>query len=225
MKVKERALIIGAGSGIGEQVHRDLQGEVAICTSGSVDIRHEAAVRDFLGSFDKPFDQIVYCAGVNRLQWIHQFTMSEIVDIFAVNVFGLLNLVAEHERRWPRATGSITAIVSDAYRIPMRGSLLYGTSKTALAGAIRNMARELAPRWRVNGVAPGVVEDTPMTDYIDATVPGFRGWTPEHAREYADASVPMGRRITKPEVSEIVRQVMFGSDMLTGAIIEITGGK
>lgn len=223
----QRILIIGGNSGIGAHLKDSLsKGHRKYSPFPSVlDVRSEESILKYFSICPGPFDQIVYCAGVNRLQWIKDFTYQEMVDIFSVNLFGFLALVAEHEKRWPEAEGSITAIVSDSYRIPMRGSLLYGTSKTALAGAIKNMARELAPRWRVNGVAPGQVEDTPMTEYIDETVPTFRGWSPEFARKYADSGVPMGRRITKQEVSQVCMNTMFGPQSQTGSIIEITGGK
>jgi NAD(P)-dependent dehydrogenase (short-subunit alcohol dehydrogenase family) len=44
--------------------------------------------------------------------------------------------------------------------------LAYSLSKQALYASLRNLARELAPRIRVNGVAPGLV--LPTEDYDPA---------------------------------------------------------
>jgi NAD(P)-dependent dehydrogenase (short-subunit alcohol dehydrogenase family) len=70
-----------------------------------------------------------------------------------------------------------------------------------------------------------MVEGTAMTKYIDETIPKFRGWTPEYAREYERASVPSGRRATLEEVAETIRWVLLGPEQMTGAIIKINGGK
>jgi NAD(P)-dependent dehydrogenase (short-subunit alcohol dehydrogenase family) len=107
----------------------------------------------------------------------------------------------------------------------MRGSLMYNSSKAALAFSIRNMARELAPNTVVVGVAPCIIEDTPMTEYIDETVPVFRGWTPEKAREYERSNIPLGRRLTKDEVAQTMLFALNGPEALTGSILNITGGR
>jgi NAD(P)-dependent dehydrogenase (short-subunit alcohol dehydrogenase family) len=117
------------------------------------------------------------------------------------------------------------AVVSDAMRNPMRGSLAYCASKAALAAIIKNLAREWAPDTFVAGVAPAVVADTPMSDYIDSTVPDFRGWTPEQAKAYEQTMLPLKRRVTKNEVAEVMANLLFGPEYLTGTIIDITGGK
>lgn len=171
------------------------------------------------------FDKIVYCAGHNELRWTHEHTVDTLTHTYQVNAIGLAAVVAEHERQFPEHGGAITAIVSDSYRTPMRGSLAYSSSKAALVGVIRNLARELAPRWQVNGVSPGIIADTPMTDYIDDTVPVFRGWDADAAKSYEKSMIPMGRRVTKEEVSDLVHYTLNSPDFLTGSILEIAGGK
>ncbi len=174
-----------------------------------------------------PFDEIVYCAAINSLTWIEDIHYSDLMTTYGVNVFGLVEIVARHVEFFVGSEQPlrVVALVSDASRTPMRGSLLYGSSKTALIGVIRNMARELAPTTVVVGVSPGIIADTPMTEYIDETVPVFRGWSPEHAKQYETAAIPLGRRTTKREVSRTVLFALDGPESLTGSIIEITGGK
>lgn len=173
-----------------------------------------------------PFDEIIYTAALNELTWIEDIHYDDLSRVFGVNVFGLVEVVARHieffEDHHPLR---VVAIVSDSARTPMRGSLLYGSSKTALTGVLRNMARELAPKAIVVGVSPGIIDETPMTEYIDATVPEFRGWTPEQAKEYEKSMIPLKRRVTKQEVAETVLFALDGPASLTGSIIEITGGK
>jgi NAD(P)-dependent dehydrogenase (short-subunit alcohol dehydrogenase family) len=189
-----------------------------------LDVRNRNEIHSALYTHG-PYDQVLYSVGVNRLRWIKDITLSEMIDVYNINVFGFVSVVTEHVRMYPDHPTRFVAVVSDASHTPMRGSLLYCSSKTALTGVIRNMARELAPKQTVVGVSPTVVEDTPMTDYIDSAVPEFRGWAPEVAREYERANIPMNRRVTKGEVAETIVFALTGPDMLTGSIIDITGGK
>lgn len=76
-------------------------------------------------------------------------------ELFDVNVKGYLlgaRAVAEHlaERR-----GSMIFTLSNAALYPRGGGVLYTASKHAGVGIVSQLAYELAPRIRVNAVAPG----------------------------------------------------------------------
>jgi NAD(P)-dependent dehydrogenase (short-subunit alcohol dehydrogenase family) len=57
-----------------------------------------------------------------------------------------------------RSAGSLIFTVSNAGFDPAGGGPLYTASKHAVVGLIRQLAYELAPAVRVNGVAPGPIE-------------------------------------------------------------------
>ncbi len=189
-----------------------------------LDVREQYAIAKYVKEHG-PFEELVYGAAVNRLQWISDITSRDIDQAYDVNVRGLILLVAEHMRIYGKPPARIVAIVSDSSRTPMRGSLLYSSSKAALVGVLKNMARELAPDTAVVGVSPGIIDDTPMTDYIDNNVPVFRGWEPEAARNYEKTMIPMQRRAQKSEVVDTLMFALTGPAYLSGSIIEITGGK
>ena len=108
----------------------------------------------------------------------------------------------------------------------MRTSAIYCASKAALEMAVRVASREYAPAgWRINAVAPGKVEHTPMTDYVDHRVMELRGWTMEEADDYELASTPLGRKVTKEEVAQVIEQVLFGPKAQTGEIVAVNGGR
>ena len=56
--------------------------------------------------------------------------------------------------------GSVINIASATGLYPERGFLSYGTAKAAMIAMTRNLAHDLAPRVRVNAIAPGAI-DTP----------------------------------------------------------------
>jgi NAD(P)-dependent dehydrogenase (short-subunit alcohol dehydrogenase family) len=191
----------------------------------ALDVQNKDELISYISAYG-PFDEVIYGAAVNHLEWVKDIGRTHFIKhTFDVNVISFVETVSFHYILHDRYPSRIVAISSDAARTAMRGSLAYGASKAALNAAIKNMARELAPETVVVGVAPGMVADTPMTDYIDRTIPEHRGWTPEYAAEYEKQMIPMERRITKREVVETIHFALTGPAMLSGSIIEITGGK
>lgn len=90
----------------------------------------------------------------------------------------------------------------------------YAMSKAALAEMVRTLARELAPRVRVNGVAPGVAAWPDSGHESDA------------ASQSAYLSrVPLARAGTAEEAAEVVRWLALDATYLTGEIIRVDGGR
>lgn len=230
-------LIIGGTSGIGEEIAKqaiDKFDRVTVPERHELDVTLDDNVERYirnLGSKEM-ITHTVYSAGVASLEWIrdlmnrtldHGDAYNEFEKVYNVNVFGFLRVMTALSRTFAR--GRVVAIVSDASRTPMRGSIAYCSSKAALAAAIKVAARELAPDWNVNGISPSAVFDTPLTDWIDETVPKFRGWTRAEAAGYEMAGVPKKRRAYKDEVAQLTISTLLGPDFVSGSIIDITGGK
>jgi NAD(P)-dependent dehydrogenase (short-subunit alcohol dehydrogenase family) len=168
---------------------------------------------------------VVFSVGINRLDWINDIDQIDFMEVMETNVWAFVNLIKALS-----LVGSypcnVVAVTSDAAWRPMRTSLAYCASKAALEMAVRVASREYAPLgWRINAVAPGKVEDTPMTYYVDDTVLKLRGWTVEAAEEYELRSTPLGRKVTKEEVAHVIEQVLFGPAAQTGEIIAVNGGR
>jgi 7-alpha-hydroxysteroid dehydrogenase len=84
--------------------------------------------------------------------------------------FELTKLAAPH--LLSSGAGNVINISSAAGRFATRGSTAYGTAKAALSHLTKMMALDLAPRVRVNAIAPGSIAtaalDTVLTDDIKA---------------------------------------------------------
>jgi 2,3-dihydro-2,3-dihydroxybenzoate dehydrogenase len=193
-------------------------------TGLDVDVSDMELVREFIGR-NKPINELVYCAGIQKMGFLGDDIIEDVADVFLINTLGFIHVMDVLRSEQGTHPLSVVAVVSDASRVPMRGSIAYCASKAALHQAVRVAARETAPTWRVNGVSPGIVADTPLTDGVDADVRKLRGWTAEQAAAYEASLIPMGRRARKEEVARVIVDVLRGPMYMTGSIVEITGGK
>lgn len=230
MDGKRNLMVLGGTSGIGAtcgEVLSDLKpgvfDEIYVWGHEHFDIAYRTPMIEAVESV-RPTD-VIYSVGINKLDWIPDIRQLDFLDVMKTNVWGFLNLLQALDICGVEQA-NVVAITSDAAWRPMRTSAAYCASKAALEMTIRVASREYAPRgWRVNGVAPGKVEDTPMTKYVDKRVLELRGWTVEAAEAYEVASTPLGRKVTKLEVAEVVAATLFGPKAQTGEIIAVNGGR
>jgi NAD(P)-dependent dehydrogenase (short-subunit alcohol dehydrogenase family) len=109
-----------------------------------------------------------------------------------------------------RTTGNIINIVDERVLHLSPGHFSYTLSKAALWTMTQTMAQSLAPRIRVNAVAPG------------ATLQEQRQTAAAFRRSHADA--PLGYGATPRDVSEAVLYLL-NARAVTGQMIAVDGGK
>src|SRR5688572_14067466 len=113
--------------------------------------------------------------------------------------------LAKHE-------GSIVNIVDIHAERPLKGYALYSIAKAGLAAMTRALALELAPRVRVNGVAPGAIAWPDDGQFPDA----------ERARIVA--TTPLARTGAPQDIARAVR-FLAGEPYVTGQILAVDGGR
>jgi 7-alpha-hydroxysteroid dehydrogenase len=113
--------------------------ERAVGELGRIDI----VVNNAGGSFPGPFLDTSEEAFNEAFQW-------NVTTAFNLTQLAVPHLLAS-------GGGSVINIASAAGRFADRGFSAYGTAKAAMLHLTRNLAAELAPRIRVNAIAPGAI--------------------------------------------------------------------
>ena len=168
-------------------------------------------------AFEKAFaemgrvDCLVNCAGILLDKRISSYEIEDMERIIRVNEMGVYlctKKVLEHIDEGSMVNISSTAAQAGSW------DPIYAGTKGAVWSFSKSMALALAPKIRVNCVAPGIV-DTDMGNF---------GWGPSELKKRVEA-IPMGR-MAKPE--EIASGIYFlASDEaghITGACLDINGG-
>ena len=165
--VVERFLAEGASVGVLERSSAKLsqlkealgQNVVAVQGDASSFVDSRKAVEETVAAFDK-LEIFVGNAGVfdhnQRLDTLDESQLEDAFDeLFGVNVKGLVVGAKAVLPELRKSEGCMIFTASVASFNSGGGGVLYTASKHAVAGIIRQLAAELAPKVRVNGVAPG----------------------------------------------------------------------
>jgi pteridine reductase len=108
--------------------------------------------------------------------------------------------------------GAIVNIVDIHAERPLKGYPVYSIAKAGLAAMTRSLALELAPRVRVNGVAPGAIA-WPEDGQFDPA-----------ERERVVATTPLGRTGTPEDIAQAVH-FLACAPYVTGQILAVDGGR
>ena len=237
--MRKRALITGASRGIGAETARALAGDgydlVLVCRR-SIN-RLEELKKELEGTYDiccqtvlcdvsdaEQVETMIKQAGeihvlVNNaaISYVGLLTdmsiqqWNEVMDTNLNALFYICRLVIPQMVQ--RKAGRIINVSSVWGSVGASMEVAYSTAKGGVNSFTRALAKELAPSGiQVNGVAFGVI-DTDMNAC-------FTGEELENLRE----EIPADRIGSAKEAGEMIRQMLYLPDYLTGQIITMDGG-
>ncbi|OLS98872.1 3-oxoacyl-ACP reductase [Pseudonocardia sp. CNS-004] len=228
----KRAVVVGAGSGIGREAARALSahGAEVVCadrdaeaaaatragTPYALDVLDRDAVRAAAAELGA-VDVLVFTAATNVRKRLLDYVDTEFDRVVDLNLRASFDLVrAFGGPMAERGRGSIVGFTSIRAVTVEPGQGVYAATKAGLVQLLRTAAAELGPRGvRVNAIAPGVVE-TPLTSQIRAD--------PAWEAAYATKSA-LGRWAQPSELAGAV--VYLASDaasFVTGSVLTVDGG-
>jgi pteridine reductase len=181
-----------------------------------------ARLADSLEREPRPLDVLVHNASIYAPTPLHSLGPVEALRHYRVNALAPL-LLSKHlapalARSDMPGGGAIVAMADihalGEHGLPRRDFAAYAMSKAALMEMVRTLARELAPRVRVNAVAPGVVA-WPETGYESDR---------DAQRDYVK-KIPLARAGTPEDAAQTVRWLALDAAYVTGQVIRLDGGR
>jgi NAD(P)-dependent dehydrogenase (short-subunit alcohol dehydrogenase family) len=234
------ALVVGAGSGIGQAAAVGLaafgarvycadinaqgiaetvnmvQDQTGQAEAVTLDMRDAQMIAETVAKLD-PIDILVSTPSINVRKPMLQISEEEFERVISLNLKGtflLMKSVAQGMAE--RGQGSIIVFSSIRSVVVEPGQSVYAATKAGITQLVRTLAAELGPRGvRVNAIAPGIVE-TPLTQQITSQ--------PEWYQAYGNKSAL--QRWAQPH--ELVGMVVYlaseASSYVTGSLMFVDGG-
>ena len=223
--MKKNILLIGGSSGIGLATAKLLtqNHEVYIASRSSdsltgLDIHHLPfdVTTDDLSTLDLPAELsgLVYCPGSINLRPFKGLKPEAFEADFQINVMGFVKSL---QAVLPKLTtnSSVVLYSTVAVKVGMPFHASVAASKGALEGLGKSLAAELAPKTRVNVIAPSIT-NTPLAD---------RFLNNEAKMEKSAQRHPLKRVGEASDIAAMTRFLLSDdSSWMTGQILGLDGG-
>jgi 3-oxoacyl-[acyl-carrier protein] reductase len=188
------------------------------------DVQNDLEVRAMVAKIDSEFgrlDIIVNNAGVTH--WVKISDLDGLSDtiwdeILDVNVKGAFRCARAAAKLLEASQGMIVNVssISGVLSPATMSSLAYGTAKAALIYLTKGLAVALAPKIRVNCVAPAFTDTPWMSEHYGADY--------KQVIAQASAGFPLKRIATPDEVAGAIVGLITGGDFVTGQTLIVDGG-
>ena len=217
----KRVVVTGGTSGIGEATCKRFREEGAHVVSIAIDDSADNIVCDVAdaaqvaSAFEQigAIDVLVANAGISIRKPFLEITEDDWRRVLDVNLTGVFLCAQQAARRMDEGVILMTASTNGLSGHPFYAD--YNASKAGVILLAKTMARELAPKIRVNAICPGYVL-TPMqrAEYTDEMLAAV------------NAEIPLGRHAQPEEIAALF--AFLASDdarYITGAVLTIDGGE
>jgi NAD(P)-dependent dehydrogenase (short-subunit alcohol dehydrogenase family) len=155
---------------------------------------------------------LVNNAGITRDSRLVNMEVDDFRAVLDVNLGAPFRLIESLAGKWTDSA-AIVNISSRAY-LGNFGQFNYSMSKGGVVGLTRAFATSLAPRVRVNAVAPGLI----ATDMVETI--------PDDVIERMLAAIPLGRMGQPSEIADVVAWLCSPeSSYITGQVVVAGGGR
>lgn len=222
-------LIIGGSSGIGKALSSDLVNQGNSVTSlsrrGSPNdpvsgVNYlQADVLDWslpLPDITGPISGLAYCPGSITLKPFRSLKPDDLLHDYQINLMGAMRCIQHYlPRLLESSNASIVLFSTVAVQTGMPFHASVSAAKGAVEGFGKALAAELAPKVRVNIIAPSLTA-TPMAEKLTNSEAKLKASEERH---------PL-KRIGQPEEIASLASHLMGtqSSWITGQVIHIDGG-
>lgn len=187
-------------------------------------VQSDEQVRSMIAKIGEQFgrlDIVVNNAGVTH--WVKLGDLEGLTDaiwdeILDVNVKGAFRCARAAAKLLEENQGMIVNVssISGVLAPVTMSSLAYGTAKAALIYMTRGLAVAMAPKVRVNCVAPAFTDTPWMSQHF--------GNDYQQVIAKASAGYPMQRIATPEDIAGAILGLISGGDFVTGQTLIVDGG-
>ena len=207
-----------------EELAADLERVGVRALAVQADVQNDAQIRGMIQQIGGQFgrlDILVNNAGITH--WVNLADLDGVTDkiwdeILDVNVKGAFRCARAAAPMLAQHQGMVVNVssISGVLAPPTLSSLPYGTAKAALIYLTKGLAAALAPRVRVNCVAPAFTDTPWMSEHFGAEYP--------QVIAKASAGFPLQRIASADEVAGAILGLITGGDFVTGQTLIVDGG-
>ncbi len=218
-------LIVGGNSGIGKAIakildkdhHLILASRNAVSEGNHTNIIFDAT-KDELSLDELPaqLDGLVYCPGTINLKPFHRITDEEFLQDFQVNVLGAIRTIRKVLPLLKNSSQSSIVLFSTiAVQQGMPFHTSVASSKGAIEGLTKSLAAELAPKIRVNTIAPSLT-NTPLATKLLSS---------DEKKKASDERHPLKRTGEPEDIASMASFLLLNqSSWISGQIFHVDGG-
>lgn len=161
-------------------------------------------------------DGLVYCPGSINLKPFHRLTEADFLNDWQLNFMGAVKIIQQLLPALKMAeTPSIVLFSTVAVQTGMPFHASIASAKGAVEGLTRSLAAELAPKIRVNCIAPSLVQ-TSLADKLTNTPEKIEAGGKRHALQ----------RIGQPNDIAAMAEFLLSDKAawITGQVLHVDGG-
>ncbi|MBS1685070.1 MAG: SDR family oxidoreductase [Bacteroidetes bacterium] len=221
-------IVIGGTSGIGLEIVRSLSAaghHVHVLSRSQRNLdgldRVSHTVWDALGGeapageWPAQIDGLVYCPGSITLKPFHRLTGEDFISDYQVNVIGAVRAIQYFLPALKAAElPSIVLFSTVAVKTGMPFHASISAAKGAIEGLTRSLAADLAPRIRVNCIAPSLVQ-TELSARLTSSEEKIKASAQRH---------PLARIGTPADIAAMATLLLTEAQWITGQVLHIDGG-
>jgi len=188
------------------------------------DVQSDGEIRAMMAEIRTQFgrlDILVNNAGMT--QWVELSDLDGLTDavwdeILDVNVKGAFRCVRAAASLMAETQGMVINVssISGVLAPSTMSSLAYGTAKAGLIYLTKGLAVALAPKIRVNCVAPAFTDTPWMSEHF--------GTDYQQVIAKASAGYPLQRIATPEDIARAILGLVTGGDFVTGQTLIVDGG-
>jgi NAD(P)-dependent dehydrogenase (short-subunit alcohol dehydrogenase family) len=194
-----------------ERISKKLNCDYFLC-----DVLESKKLEEIINDIGEDVYGLAYCVGSINLKPLKLAKESDFIESYKINTLGAINAIKSAQSSLLKNNGSILLFSTIAVKQGFVNHSVISTAKGALEGLTLSLAAELAPKIRVNCIAPSLTDSKMSQNFIKN----------DNIKKAIEIMHPRPK-IGKGEDFAVMGAYLLSSNnnWITGQILHIDGGR